>query len=125
MSLFGKAETQQLSSRNYVVANEHRYRGWLVLLIVLILVGFAAYKGVRYFEAQLAPAMRVGELELENADLRKSIDETQRNLEEAQLKFEMASATRAGLEKKVSELGAEVTRLKEEVNFLRKTEKKP
>ena len=80
---------------------------------------------MRYFEAQLAPAMRVGELELENADLRKSIDETQRNLEEAQLKFEMASATRAGLEKQVSELGAEVTRLKEEVNFLRKTEKKP
>lgn len=125
MSLFRKAETQQLSTRHYVVANEHRYRGWLILFVVLVLAAVGAYKGVRYFEAQLAPAMRVSELEQENADLRKSLDDTQRNLEEAQLKFEMASATRSGLEKQVSELGAEVTRLKDEVNFFRKTEKKP
>lgn len=125
MNLFGKTDTQELSTRQYILANEHRYRGWLFLMILLMVLGASAYAGIQYFEAQLAPARRVSVLELENADLRKSLDDTQSNLEATQIKFEMARATRAGLEKQVEELSQEVTRLKEELNFFRKTQKKP
>ncbi len=125
MSLFGKTETEQLTTRHYILANEHRYRGWLILLVVLTAIGASAYAGVHYFEEKYATMQRVVELEQENADLRKSLDETQANLEETQLKLELESATQAGFEKQVRELSAEVTQLKEQLNFFRKAKEKP
>ena len=125
MRLFGKTETEQLSTRHYILANEHRYRGWLILILVLIALGASAYAGAHYLEEKYASLKRVSELEAENADLRKSLDETQANLEETQLKLELESATQAGFEKQVLELSKEVTQLKEELNFFRKTKEKP
>lgn len=110
MAFFRRSRTRSLTGvRLELAAGRSRLRLLLVLLVVLLL-GAAAYAGVRYFDAQFSAAMRADTLEKENVELRKS-------LESERMALEVEKATRAELEKQLSELNDEVKKLQTEVVF--------
>jgi septal ring factor EnvC (AmiA/AmiB activator) len=67
----------------------------------------------------------VAELQTLNAQIEETLAQTRAELEEVRLKREMEQATQAELEKQLKDLNGEVSRLKEELNFFKKTKKQP
>lgn len=82
-------------------------------LLALLIVALLGLVGLRVFQAQLAPALRVAELEAENARLAES-------LKGARMQVEMDAATQAELERQLDELNAKVKALTEELSFYKR-----
>lgn len=110
MRFFRRPPTRRLTDARLELAAGRRYGRALAL--VLLALGLAAFLflGLRYFETHFSPALRVAELERENAALREGGDRDR-------LALEMEKATRAELEKQIGELNDEVKRLQAELVF--------
>lgn len=113
-----KSETRDLCNDAFVLATEKQQRRSWTPLILVVLLAVAGYAGKEYFEAQLAPAQRVIELERENAKLRDELELQRMNLSVEQ-------ATRAQLEKELSDRSTELNRLSDELKFFKNAQKKP
>lgn len=87
---------------------------------MLLALGLAAciFLGLRYFETHFSPALRVAELERENAALREARDRDR-------LALEMEKATRAELEKQLGDINDEVKRLQAELVFYKAQGRRP
>jgi len=120
-----RANTVDLSTQSFVLENAKPYRQWLIAACVVMAFAALGYLGLNYIDRMYSPASRVAELQTVNAQIEETLTQTRAELEEVRLKREMEQATQAELEKQLKDLNAEVSRLKEELNFFKKTKKQP
>ncbi len=124
--MFGnRSSTVELSTQAFVLENARPYRHWLRVAFVLLVLAGLGYLGLNYVDRMFSPAARVSELEAENARIASALQGTKAQLDEIQLKREMEKATQRELEDQIKQLNGEVSRLKEELNFFKKTKNKP
>ncbi|QID17863.1 keratin [Nitrogeniibacter mangrovi] len=120
-----RASTVELSSRPLVLENHRAHRRWLTFAVFLIALSALGYLALNYVERMFSPAARVAVLESENARLTAALDQARTELEQLRLKREMDRATQKELENQVKTLNDDVSRLKDELNFFKKTKNKP
>ena len=124
--MFGKrTRTAELSTRAFVLENARPHRHWLVAACTLVALAGLGYLALNYVDRMFSPAARVAELEGENARMAATLQTTQAQLDELQLKREMEKAMQVELQAQLKDLNGEVSRLKEELNFFKKTKNKP
>jgi hypothetical protein len=111
MARFSSHDTQRLTRASFEPIAVQRLRNRLPAIVVslaLILLGGA---GFRYVGEQLAPAMRMAELERQNAGLNGEIDQTR-------MELEMERATRSELQRQLDATSAQVTELSHQIEFM-------
>ena len=122
-----RSDTRDLSNHDVVLVSERSQgRPWRTLLVLALIVG-AGYFGLDYFERHLAPAVRIGELERENAELREKLEkenaQLRDELELQRMNLSVEQAARAELEKEIGERTAELKRLSDELIFIKNAKK--
>jgi len=120
-----RTNTVDLSTQSFVLENAKPYRQWLIAASVVLAFAGLGYLGLNYIDRMYSPASRVAELQALNAQMEETLAKTRAELEEVKLKREMEHATQAELEKQLKDLNGEMARLREELNFFKKTKKQP
>ncbi|THF67107.1 hypothetical protein E6C76_01595 [Pseudothauera nasutitermitis] len=110
MGLFSRFSTRQLTATRFHLTSDRRVRNAIVVLLVIGVLGAIGAATVHYFEARLAPAIRVAELEEENRQLRAEADSVR-------MELEMERATRAELKRQVTQLNEQVSQLNHQLGF--------
>ena len=124
--MFGKhTDTQELSTQSFVVENARPYRRWGAVIALVLVISGLGYLTLRYVVRLYSPAARVAELEAENARLDAELADSRAALEEMRLQRQVEQATRDELQSQLRTLDAETSRLREELNFFKKTKNKP
>jgi len=124
--MFGKrTDTVDLCTQSIVLENARPGRRWLVAAFLVSAVAVLGYLGLSYIERMYSPAGRVEELELENSRLNAQLLNTQEELEKLRLNGDMERATQSELQNQIKTLNAELSKLREELNFFKKTKPKP
>jgi len=124
--MFGKrTDTTELSTQALVLGQARPGRQWLLALFVLSTIAVMGYFGLRYVEQMYSPAPRVETLEAENARLTAQLESTQSELQKMRLDGDVERATQAELQNQIKVLDAELSKLREELNFFKKTQPKP
>lgn len=111
--LRGASETEQLSKPAYRIERGSPVSRVLPVLLVIALLVAVGVIGLRVFQAEFAPAIRVTQLEEENARLAE-------DLKNSRLQVEMDAATQVELERQLAELNAQVKKLSEELSFYKR-----
>ena len=109
----GSTETRNLTDPAYSVERGSPLSRALPFLIALVIIVALGVGALKVFQAQFAPALRVTELEAENARLGEL-------LTGARMQAELDAATRSELERQLAELSAEVNRLSQELIFYKR-----
>ena len=120
-----RTDTVALSTQAFVLENARSYRRWLMLAAVLAALALAGYMMLDYIERMFSPAAKVVLLESENQRLTATIAALHGQIEQHRMKSEMDQATRSELENQLTTLNAEMSKLKEELNFFKKAKDKP
>ncbi|WP_227814541.1 coiled-coil domain-containing protein [Nitrogeniibacter aestuarii] len=124
--MFGKRpDTTELSTQAIVLSDARKGRQWLIAIFMIGSLAALGYMGLSYLERMYSPAARVEELEQENARLSTQLESTQNELEKLRLNGDMERATQTELQNQIKSLDAELSKLREELNFFKKTKPKP
>lgn len=124
--MFGnRTDTTELATQTIVLGNARRGRQWLSVVFLVVALGALGYSGLSYLEQMYSPAGRVDALEQENARLVAQLESTQQELEKHRLNGDMERATQVELQNQIKALDAELSKLREELNFFKKTKPKP
>lgn len=124
--MFGnRTDTTELATQTIVLGNARRGRQWFSVVFLVVALGALGYSGLSYLEQMYSPAGRVDALEQENARLVAQLESTQQELEKHRLNGDMERATQVELQNQIKALDAELSKLREELNFFKKTKPKP
>lgn len=124
--MFGKRpDTTELLTQAIVLSDARKGRQWLIAIFMIGSLAALGYMGLSYLERMYSPAARVEELEQENARLSTQLESTQNELEKLRLNGDMERATQTELQNQIKSLDAELSKLREELNFFKKTKPKP
>jgi len=124
--MFGnRTDTTELATQTIVLGNARRGRQWLSVVFLVAALGALGYFGLNYLEQMYSPAGRVDALEQENARLVAQLESTQQELEKHRLNGDMERATQVELQNQIKALDAELSKMREELNFFKKTKPKP
>ncbi len=124
--MFGKRpDTTELSTQAIVLSDARKGRQWLIAIFMIGSLAALGYMGLSYLERMYSPAARVEELEQENARLSTQLESTQNELEKLRLNGDMERATQTELQNQIKSLDAELSKLREELNFFKKTKPRP
>lgn len=124
--MFGKRpDTTELSTQAIVLSDARTGRQWLIAIFMIGSLAALGYMGLSYLERMYSPAARVEELEQENARLSTQLESTQNELEKLRLNGDMERATQTELQNQIKSLDAELSKLREELNFFKKTKPRP
>ena len=113
--LGGQTETEELSKPTYVVERGSPFSRALPFFVAIAILGALGFIALRVFQSQFAPAIRVAELEAENARLTEMLGS-------ARMQAELDAATREELERQLAELSEQVKQLSEEVSFYKRAQ---
>jgi len=120
-----RTDTTELSTQSIVLSDARADRRWLAVVFLVGALAALGYLGLSYVERMYSPAARVEELERENARLSAQLESTQQELEKQRLDGDMERATQTELQNQIKSLDAELSKLREELNFFKKTRPKP
>lgn len=124
--MFGnRTDTTELATQTIVLGNARRGRQWFSVVFLVVALGALGYSGLSYLEQMYSPAGRVDALEQENSRLVAQLESTQQELEKHRLNGDMERATQVELQNQIKALDAELSKLREELNFFKKTKPKP
>jgi hypothetical protein len=110
MSLFKRSPTQKLTGYSFELTTDRRLRNGLIALFVVVVLVAVGGVGIQYFEEHLAPAVRIPELERENARLKVETDRMR-------VELEMERATHVELRRQVDELNDKIVQLTNQLGF--------
>ncbi len=119
MSLRRRSVGRRLTADSLVIAPTERFGRIVLVAVTVVVLTVLIGAGIRYFEEQFAPTLRITGLEQENRELRATITELREALSRSRIELDVDAATRAELERQIAALNEQLKATKDELEFIR------